>query len=200
VQDKVKNQFIWAEFKKGNKKALEIIYKDYYSPLYNYGMKFHRDHNLVKDLIHELFVELIESGTKLSDTDNISFYLLRALRNKMIKQQLLNVKFTNTLNDNNDFDLVESIENQLIKTETEELLKKRIICAVKKLSDRQQEIIYLRFYCNLSYTEIAKLFNTNIQSCRNLLNRAISSLKDELNNKLSESVILFLIKLTYHTF
>lgn len=196
MQDKVKNQFIWAEFRKGNKKALEIIYKDYYSSLYNYGMKFNKDQNLVKDLIHELFVELIESVTKLSDTDNILFYLLRALRNKMVKHQLINRKLTDAINENKDFNLTESIENQLIKNETEEQLKKTIIGAVKKLSDRQQEIIYLRFYCNLSYSEIAELFNANIQSCRNLMTRAIGSLKDELNNKLNESVILFLIKRT----
>ena len=83
------------------------------------------------------------------------------------------------------FDLIDSIEIQLIKKETEEELQKRIIIAIKKLSIKQQEIIYLRFYNDLSYQEIAVLFDINLQTVRNLMSRSINSLKEDLQKIIS---------------
>ena len=71
-----KDQIIWDEFRRGNKAALEIIYEDNYSSMYYYGLKFSKDIDLIKDLIQELFIELIDSGIKISSTDNIGFICL----------------------------------------------------------------------------------------------------------------------------
>jgi RNA polymerase sigma factor (sigma-70 family) len=197
VSENLKNQIIWDDFRRGSKKALETIYEDHYGSLYHYGMKFCKDQDLVKDLIQELFIELIDSGSKLSQTDNIRFYLLRALRNKLVKQLSEKSKFSASVQVASDFDLIDSIESQLIIRETEDQMRSRIISAVKRLSAKQQEIIYLRFYCDLSYTEIAGVFDVNIQTGRNLMNRAINSLKEDLKiNSFSKHLILFYLKLS----
>ena len=195
MSENLKNHIIWDDFRRGSKKALEIIYGDHYTSLYHYGIKFCKDQDLVKDLIQELFIELIDSGSKLSPTDNILFYLLRALRNKLVKQLSEKSKFSASVQEVSDFDLIESIENQLIVREDEDRLRSRIISAIKRLSAKQQEIIYLRFYCDLSYTEIAGVFDVNIQTGRNLMNRAISSLKEDLEiNSFAKHLILFCLK------
>ena len=197
MSENLKNQIIWDDFRRGSKKALELIYEDHYASLYHYGKKFCKDQDLVKDLIQELFIELIDSGSKLSPTDNILFYLLRALRNKLVKQLSEKSKFSASVQEVSDFDLIESIENQLIVREDEDRLRSRIISAIKRLSAKQQEIIYLRFYCDLSYTEIAGVFDVNIQTGRNLMNRAISSLKEDLKiNSYTKHLILFCLKLS----
>lgn len=197
MSENLKNHIIWDDFRRGSKKALEIIYGDHYTSLYHYGIKFCKDQDLVKDLIQELFIELIDSGSKLSPTDNIRFYLLRALRNKLVKQLSEKSKFSASVQEVSDFDLIESIENQLIVCEAEDQLRSRIISAIKRLSAKQQEIIYLRFYCDLSYTEIAGVFDVNIQTGRNLMNRAISSLKEDLKiNSYTKHLILFCLKLS----
>lgn len=197
MSESIKNRIIWNEFRKGSKEALETIYEDNYSSLYHYSMKFSIDYDLIKDLIHELFIELINSGSKLSNTDNIRFYLLKALRNKLLKQLSENSKFTNKFEEAAGFNLIDSIESQLIKKEVEEQLKNQVIAAINKLSVKQQEIIYLRFYNDISYPEIAALFDVNIQTVRNLMNRAINSLKEDLqNNNLSKHLILFVLNLS----
>lgn len=45
------------------------------------------------------------------------------------------------------------------------------------LSNRQREIIYLRFYQNLDYEEISEVMNINYQASRNLLSHAIKVLR-----------------------
>lgn len=197
MSESLRTQIIWDEFRKGSKVALRTIYEDNYASLYHYGMKFKQEDALIKDLIHELFIELIDSGTRLSKTDNIRFYLLKALRNKLLRQLSENSKFTNRLEEFAEFNLVDSIESQLIKKEIEESIQKQIVNAIKRLSVKQQEIIYLRFYRDISYKEIAALFDVNIQTVRNLMNRAITSLKEDLrNNELSKHLILFVLSLS----
>jgi len=118
------------------------------------------------------------------------------LRNKLIRQLSENSKFSNKLEESAIFNLIDSIESQLIKTEVEEQLKKQIITAVNKLSVKQQEIIYLRFYKDLSYHEIADLFNVEIQTARNLISRAIKLLKEDFqNNNTGNNLILFVLGL-----
>ncbi len=196
MPESLKNQIIWDNFRKGSKEALETIYEDNYASLYHYGIKFSQDKDLIKDLIQELFIELIDSGSRLSKTDNIRFYLIKALRNKLIRQLSENSKFSNKLEESAIFNLIDSIESQLIKIEVEEQLKKQIITAIKKLSVKQQEIIYLRFYKDLSYHEIADLFNVEIQTARNLISRAIKLLKEDFqNNNTGNNLILFVLGL-----
>jgi RNA polymerase sigma factor (sigma-70 family) len=196
VTHALQDLIIWDNFREGNKEALEIIYEDNYSPLYYYALKFTNDKDLIKDLIQELFVELIDSGKKLARTDNVRVYLLKALRNKLLFQIAKKVKQQSRLPDHAEFNLLDSIETQLIKKEIDEDIQIRITSAVKKLSPKQQEIIYLRFYNDMPYPEIASLFDTKVQTVRNLLTRAISQLKEELENKnVSRKMILFVLSL-----
>jgi RNA polymerase sigma factor (sigma-70 family) len=190
------NQIIWNNFRKGDKHALELIYDGNYSALIYYGLKFTTDKNLLKDLVHELFEDLINSGERLSQTDNIRFYLLKAFRNKLLKklsgvQLILKDQF-----DGSEFDIVDSVEHQLIKNEVKETIHQKIISAINKLSAKQKEIIYLRFYNDMDYPEIAELFGVNIQTVRNLMHRAIRSLKDDfMADGINSHIILFLLQL-----
>jgi RNA polymerase sigma-70 factor (ECF subfamily) len=56
------------------------------------------------------------------------------------------------------------------------ILKKSVI----KLSKRQQEIIYLRFYQNLNYDEICEIMQITYQVSRNLLYQSIKALKKDI--------------------
>ena len=192
--DKTKtNQIIWDSFRHGDKKALEIIYEENYTSLFHYGLKFINDEEVIKDLIHELFVNLIDSGTKLSSTNNIRFYLLKVLRNKIVSHKSITIQIQDQ---HNEFTLLESIESQLIKKEVEAEIQEQILSSIRKLSVKQQEIIYLRFYNDMPYKSIAELFDVNIQTVRNLMNRAITSLKDDLSKKrINRSSILFVLSL-----
>lgn len=199
MSEVLKNRVIWDNFREGRKDALEIIYEENYSSLFYYGMKFTQDIDEVKDIIQELFVELINSGKKLASTDNIRFYLLRAMRNKLVRY-LRNAKLPLDENqivaENPEFCLVESIESQLIKAEVKDEKRESVLNSIKKLSKKQQEIIYLRFYNNMPYMEIADLFDVKIQTVRNLMSRAINSIRQDLEDeRIDKGLILFILNL-----
>ncbi len=68
--------------------------------------------------------------------------------------------------------------------------------ALGRLSNRQREIIYLKYYQNLSYEEVSEIMNINYQVARNLLYQAIKSLK----SLLAGAMIFFILPLTLHLF
>lgn len=197
LSESLKNQIIWNDFRNGSKEALKVIYEENYSSLYYYGIKFVQDIEIVKDIIQELFVELIDSGTRLSSTDNIRFYLLKALRNKLINQLSHQSRFVQADSKSVEFNFFDSVENQLIQAEVEVEIQNQVRSAVKKLSDKQQEIIYLRFYNDLTYSEIATIFKVEMQTVRNLMSRAINALKDDLRDEFGKSLILMFLKISH---
>jgi len=77
--------------------------------------------------------------------------------------------------------LIEEEEQQQIKREIEEMLG--------SLTDRQREIIYLRYVQEYDYPQIAQLLNISVHACRKLVSKAITSLRE----KFGTLVFLFLI-------
>ena len=54
---------------------------------------------------------------------------------------------------------------------------KRVVLALNQLTNRQKEIVYLKFYQNLGYDEISEIMNINYQVARNLLHQAVKAMK-----------------------
>ncbi len=71
---------IWKAFKRGDEDAFLLIYNTYFIRLCAYGYKFSLDTHLVEDCVQDVFIEIIKRRKKLSDTDNIQFYLMRSVR------------------------------------------------------------------------------------------------------------------------
>lgn len=60
--------------------TLEYSYKKYYNLLYNYGLKFINDPELIQDFIQDIFFRLCKKGS-LDDIHELKIYLLRAMKN-----------------------------------------------------------------------------------------------------------------------
>lgn len=80
--------------------------------------------------------------------------------------------------------------------EIEKELKLNLLAdAVNKLPARQKETVYLKFYKNLSNTEVAEVMQVNYQSVGNNIQKAIHKLKSILQSD-SDTVILFLLEMS----
>ncbi len=176
--NKISDQSLWQAFKSGDKEAFSLIYRDNIDDLLSYGYRVTSDRQLIRDSIQDLFLNLWQYRSNLTDTDNIRFYLYRSLRNKIVG----NIRTNNhtTIDSTNLFeDIIGalSIEDDLIETEqiSEQLLKLKR--AIQQLPKRQQEIIQLRYYHDFSFDEIAEMMQINNQSVRNLLHRTITELR-----------------------
>lgn len=181
---------IWQRFKKGDEKAFSYLFDVYHLQLFEYGRRFTMDENLVKDSIQDLYFELARKREKLSATDNILFYLLKALRLRIFVNLRKNKSAGSGINEDllQEFYLTYSTDVDLAE---KELKLDRLAESINQLPARQKETIYLKFYKNLSNREIAEIMQLNYQSVGNNIQKAIHKLKILLDSE-SDSIILFL--------
>jgi len=173
------NVDLWLKFKSGDSDSLGKLAQIHYRALYNYASKFSGDPDFIRDCLQELYLELWERRGFLSETAFVKSYLFKALRHKLIKENVRLKRFQeqkNVLFDGNDSDL--SIESYIIENESSKYQAKRLTHIISLLSKRQQEIIYLRFYQNLENEDIANIMNLGRQSVSNLLYRTLKEMKE----------------------
>lgn len=180
---------MWDKIREGDPGTYRIVYDQYATKMYGYGMKFTRDCMLVENAIQTVFLNIFNSRSRISQTDNILAYLLSSLKrqllsdmNKEIRQlQICPTEINlHEVSEKDDFHLEIDPESIMINSESLEERVSELNNALNKLSGRQREVIYLKYNQELSGEEIAKIMDINHQSVRNMLNRAINLLRKEM--------------------
>jgi RNA polymerase sigma factor (sigma-70 family) len=175
------NVLLWNEFRNGDINAFSKLMRKYYRDLFNYATRFTKDKELVKDCIQELFLTLWVNRQTINTTSYVRYYLLKSLRRRLVKSLCDNIYANINCDDfrfNAGFD--ESVENKIILAENYSELSQTMRNLVASLSKREQEVIYLRFYVDADYYEIAEIMCINKQSAYNLLCEALRKLKKVL--------------------
>ncbi len=168
---------IWNLFRSGSDSAFHYIYQQYFDKLYNYGCQFTQDQSLVEDALQDLFIELKRRCEHLSPTDKILPYLYSAFRRKMIRFRAKLSRFKE-LDSEDSFLIIAGADEFIINEEEERENQLRLQKALNELPENYREIIYLFYYENLSYEEIRVVQGfTNIKSARNLLYKAVNTLR-----------------------
>lgn len=182
---------LWAFFREGHPKAFDMIYERHFQALCWYGDKICPDKALVEDVIQDLFIALWTRRTYLGQTDSIKFYLFRCLRRKLLRSMMQESKKKDTLwaTAKTAFPLTDKItDTSSIEQEREEMLT----LALQKLTDRQREAIYLKFYNNLSFQQVASVMEIEIRAVYNLIGRTIDILRADMKEPGKVTAITFL--------
>jgi RNA polymerase sigma factor (sigma-70 family) len=168
-----------------DEKALAFFMEEYYSDIYHYASKFSKDTSLVSDCIQEVFISLWQRRETATTILSIKYYLLRAVKNKVLKALHSNQRKPQHLNTENGYEFFQefSIEKQIIEKQMSEEKAERLKQALSFLSKKQQEIIYLKYYQHLDYGQIADLMSINRQSVYNLLHETIQKLRNVWHNE-----------------
>lgn len=186
---------LWKSFKEGDVDAFYRLYDENVEALYSFGICFSKDSDFVKDCIHDLFLDLYKYRSTLSETDSVQFYMLRSLRRKIQKKQmeqssLVYDEAISTVENEQEM----AFEDFLIAGEIETETNRKIAEAMKTLSSKQREGLFLKFDRNLSYPEIADLLNISVESARTSIYRALKELRKYL---LKEDIFISLLFLYY---
>jgi RNA polymerase sigma factor (sigma-70 family) len=180
---------LWESFRKGDKDAFAALFRQHYETLFRFGSKFTTDTQLLEDSIQELFIELWQAKSA-TPVLSVKAYLLKSLKYKLLKVFRQRGKIL-ALSDNGEAAFEWSHETFLITEQENAEKKQRVLDALGRLSNRQKEIIYLKYYQNLSYEEVSEIMNINYQVARNLLYQAIKSLKTLLAGTLDLFLLFF---------
>lgn len=172
----------WRGVKEGDKEAFSSIYFSHYNSLYQYGVKISGDADMVKDAIHELFLRLWNHRARLGEIHSPRVYLLKAIKRDLIRKLTRGQKqrFLNEA----DYGVAIgfSPEEVIMQHEDNHEQQALLLRLLNDLPKRQREVLYLKYYENLSHEEIAGMMDMNYQSVSNLLYRALQNLKGSIKS------------------
>lgn len=166
------------EMSEGREDALAALMTHYYETLYNYAIKFSDDGEQVKDTIQEVFISLWQRRDRAREILSLKFYLLRAVKNKMLKS--LQQKSRSKMLEEQaayPFRIEFSIENKIIEQQISAETAHALRQLLARLPERQKEVIYLKFYLQMDNGQVAELMNINRQSVYNLLHESLRNLR-----------------------
>ena len=184
---------LWKQYQQGNEAAFGRIFIRLYPSLFQFGCKITQHTEILEDCIQELFTELWHNKSQ-SDVQSVKAYLLKSLKYKLLRV-LSKKAMVSASETENIYGFELSHESLLIIDEENKAQKDRVLKAFGQLSSRQKEIIYLKFYQELSYEEISEVMNINYQVSRNLLYQAIKALKKIM----TEAALALLIQFAVHS-
>jgi len=146
-----------------------------------------------------MLLGLWEKRTKLPDVENVRSYLLTCLRTTILQHirsdKLRGVKerHAHTLTEQQEL----SYEDHITRIQTDLIIKNKLIKSLNKLTERQKELLQLKFFDNLDYDEIAAKCNISKRTAYNIVYDALKIMKDNLKKEGNEdsSYLLSIVSL-----
>ncbi len=165
---------LWMDIRHDKEVAFEELFLHSNGFLFNYGMHFTRNKEQVLYAIQSLFVYIWEHRSSLSQPADVKNYLLKAFRNTLLrKNKPAIIDFTTPYFET-------SIEDKIIAKEDASTVQKLLTRALTQLSDRQKEIIFLRFYDKKTTDDIAEIMGITPKATYKLMARALQMMRKEM--------------------
>jgi len=187
----------WNAFRQGNRAAFAYIYQAYFQPLYNYGRKFSSDDALIGDTLQQLFTELWQRRKRLGATDQIRNYLYKSFRRALLKTLAKQARTESS--NTSPFNICLSHEAHLIQQQRSRDQINNLQRAITQLTEKQREVVYLKFYDGLTYAEISEVMGIAPTQAYDFMYKALKSLRKNLkdsdgyNELTSTALLLFLV-------
>lgn len=167
----------------GNNRAFDELLSRTQSKLFTYIMFVVRDHDVADDIFQETFVKVI---TKLqhgqyTDSGKFQFWLTRIAHN-VIMDWYRQQQARHLVEPNADNDLQNLRGASVMDTFREsELVNEQVLADVKRMMNAlpapQREVVYMRFFQQLSFREIAELTGVSINTALGRMRYALLNLR-----------------------
>ena len=170
---------LWRRFLDGDTLAFDRLMSTHFRSLFQYGSKFSRDKEFVKDCIQDLFLTLWEKRENLNGDAEVKPYMMASLRRIMHRSVSSKVWVGGESLEEADgsFEIVFSVEQSYIENESTLLRTEQLRQLLDELPKRQKEVIYLKFFQEMDRSQISEIVDVTPQTVSNLLQIAIKELK-----------------------
>lgn len=168
---------IWLQIETGNELAYEKMYAYYYKRFYIYGRKITVHLDTIEDAIQEIMIFIWHNRSSLSGIKHPAAYFYTSFRNLMVNKlktrgQIVSDEFIKE-------ETTASSEHSIISKEESIEIKTRLQKASGFLTARQSEAIFLRFYEELSYEEVAEVMGITVKATYKIMARALTELRNK---------------------
>ena len=179
------DQELVSVYIKGSEAALEELVNRHRSRIYSYILITIKDNSLAEDFFQDTFIKVINTlkGGKYNEEGKFLPWVMRIAHNLMIdhfRKQKKFRKVSGRSRDNEELDIFNTIKYEELNVE-ERLVKTQIKSDVKELIERlpeeQKEVVKLRHYYDMSFSEISKYTNVSINTALGRMRYALINLR-----------------------
>ena len=163
----------------------ETLFRELFKPLCGFAMKYVRDLDDAKGIVHEAFVTVWEKFESLPTDTNYRSYLYTAVRNRSLNF-IRDRKKLVELNAIPEDRLVEEV-NALEVSE----LEKEIEIGIQSLPEKCREVFELNRREGLKYAQIAEALGISVKTVEAQMSKALSVLRVHLSEFLSLLIFIF---------
>lgn len=179
----------------GDNKAFDELLNRTQSKLFTYIMFVVRDHDIADDIFQETFVKAIvkmQQG-RYTDSGKFLFWLTRIAHN-VIMDWYRQQKTEHIVEPTEDNDLSNLGGQDLLDTFREsEMVNEQVLADVKRMMDSlpatQREVVYMRYYQNMSFKDIAKVTGVSINTSLGRMRYALMNLRKMVKENQMELVL-----------
>ena len=166
----------------GDNKAFDLLLERNQSRLFSYILFIVHDRSMAEDLFQETFVKIISKlhEGKYSSSGKFVSWMLRIAHNAVMDwyRRQKNEKTMEVYNENDLYGdstsvLDANIENHFVK----EQVLRDVQRMMNLLPITQREVVFMRFYQNLSFKEIAELTNVSINTALGRMRYAVMNMR-----------------------
>lgn len=167
----------------GNNRAFDLLLSRTQSKLYSYILFVVRDRDKADDIFQETFVKVITKlhEGKYTTSGKFAAWLMRIAHNVMMdfyreqkQENIVEPSEGNDLSNLNPANILDSnIENQFVNEQVLSDVKKMM----NMLPPTQREVVFMRFYQEMSFKEIAEATNVSINTALGRMRYAILNLR-----------------------
>ena len=171
------------DYVNGNNRAFDELLFRHQSKLFSYILFVVRDREIADGLFQETFVKVItklQEG-KYSPSGKFSAWMMRIAHN-VIMDLYRGLKVQKIVDTSDDNDLLNISTNDFYSMDIEsQYVNAQVLKDVKKLMNflpaSQREVVYMRYYQQLSFKEIAEMTNVSINTSLGRMRYAILNLR-----------------------
>lgn len=167
----------------GNNKAFDLLLSRTQSKLFSYILFVVRDHDKADDIFQETFVKVISKlqQGKYVTSGKFSAWIMRIAHN-VIMDWYRDCKTQNIIEPTQDNDLANLNTAHLLDTYKEQqYVNEQVLCDVKRMMNllppTQREVVFMRFYQDMSFKEIAELTGVSINTSLGRMRYAIINMR-----------------------
>lgn len=183
----------WDQFiSDDNLNSLSKVYFHFYDHLFDYGMRLTSDKQAVEDAIQSSFMNIIKARENIGDVKNLPGYLISTFRRQLIQDLNRQKKLipTESLPEEH-FDYFKNSHSTILDEEDLEKVYSTVKQCIDRLTEKQKEIIYLRFEREISYEEISEMLSITVDSCYKSVYRTINIIRTEVEKILGKDLNIF---------
>ncbi len=178
VDSRWQDKILIVRFNRGDKEVLRRMYARYRRELVTLATTLLFDKNQGEDIVHEVFVKLVQNRERIRITSSLRGYLFRAVANKARNAN----RFVR------DKDPATMAELGMIPSPTEQVVQaercEKLTSALQQLPYDQREVLLLRHYGDLRFKAIAKCQGVSIATVQGRYSYGLQKLRSLLKGEL----------------